>query len=85
VDVSLAALRMFNGGSILTDYIVFLCPDCSSPRYAKHGQKTADCFLCGAKIQLTDKKIRILFRTSNIENAIAAVKKIKEKQKNQRL
>ncbi|MBS7657277.1 DUF1922 domain-containing protein [Candidatus Bathyarchaeota archaeon] len=73
---------MIRRGLVLTDYIVFLCPDCSSPRYAKWGQKTAECFMCGAKIQLTNKRIRILFRTNNVENAVDAVKKIKEKQKN---
>ena len=66
----------------MVSYIVFLCPDCSFPRYAKEGQKTAECFMCGNKIQLNDKRTRILLKTKKVDEAVTAVKKFKENQRN---
>ncbi len=64
-------------------YVVFLCPYCSFPRYAREGQKTVECFICGSKISLKNKKTRMLLKTKELDKAITAVKKIKENRQGQ--
>jgi len=60
-------------------YLVFLCPRCGMPRYAREEQKTAKCFSCGFQIPLNPRKIRILLRTESSRIAREAVEKYKEK------
>ena len=60
-------------------YIVLLCPRCGSVRYAKEGQKTAQCLRCGYKIPLNPLKVKILLRTRSREAAVEAVKRFKVK------
>jgi len=60
-------------------YIVFICPRCGMPRYAREGQKTAKCFYCGFQILLNPLKIRILLRTESSRIARETVEKYKEK------
>ena len=54
-----------------------MCPRCGSVRYARKGQKTALCFKCGYRMAVDPFKIRILFKTARIEEAIAALEKHK--------
>jgi len=58
-------------------YIVFLCPRCGMPRYAREGQKTAECFYCGLQIKISSAKIRILARTEDSRTAREIVEKLK--------
>lgn len=60
-------------------YVVFLCPRCGLPRYARIGQKSAKCFGCGGRIVLSSHNIRILLKTRDVNEAIEAVKRYKEK------
>ncbi|MFQ6081724.1 MAG: hypothetical protein ACE5OW_08660 [Candidatus Bathyarchaeia archaeon] len=46
-------------------------------RYAREGQKTVRCFKCGYRTTIEPSKIRILFKTTRIKEAIAAVEKYK--------
>jgi len=46
-------------------------------RYAKHGQRTAECFRCGFKVKLESPETRILLRTERMAEAIEAVKRYK--------
>ena len=54
-----------------------MCPRCGSVRYAREGQKTARCFKCGYRMTIDPSKIRILFKTARVKEAIAAVEKYK--------
>ena len=60
-------------------YIVFICPRCGMPRYAREGQKTAKCLYCGFRISLNPLKVRILLRTESSRIAREAVEKYKAK------
>lgn len=58
-------------------YIVFICPNCGTPRYAEAGQKTALCFGCGRQIRLDPGRIRILFRGEGRQEAVEALRRYK--------
>ena len=60
-------------------YVVFLCPRCGTPRYAREDQKTAKCFFCGFRIPLDPRKTRILHRVGSLRVAREIVEKYKEK------
>ncbi|RJS90189.1 DUF1922 domain-containing protein [Candidatus Bathyarchaeota archaeon] len=70
--------------SLRLRYIVFLCPRCGMPRYAKEGQKTAKCFFCGFRIPLDPRKTRILFRVESSRAAREIVEKYKERNRRYR-
>ncbi|MCS7119862.1 MAG: DUF1922 domain-containing protein [Candidatus Bathyarchaeota archaeon] len=58
-------------------YLIFSCPRCGAVRYAKQGQRTAECFTCGLKISIQDSRTKVLLRTDRLDEAIEAVKKYK--------
>jgi len=61
----------------LEGYLVFVCPRCGAVRYAKEGQKAAQCFRCGFRIPLGSPKTRILVKTRTVDEAIEAVRSYK--------
>jgi len=60
-------------------YIVFICPRCGTPRYAREGQKTAKCFSCEFRVPLDPLKTRILLRTESLRIARETVEQYKAK------
>jgi len=54
-----------------------MCPRCGSLRYARESQKTALCFKCGYCMTVDPFKIRVLFKTTRAEEAMAALEKYK--------
>lgn len=58
-------------------YLVFMCPKCGYVRYAKEGQKSAKCFKCEKRTIIDPARVRIVFRTDKIEEAIATVQRIR--------
>ncbi|RLI13486.1 DUF1922 domain-containing protein [Candidatus Bathyarchaeota archaeon] len=58
-------------------YIIFLCPRCGMPRYAREGQKTAKCFYCGLQIRISSARIRVLARAEDSRTAREIVEKYK--------
>jgi len=59
-------------------YLLFLCPKCGEPRYAKDGQKTAICFKCAYRILLERGRIRILFQTEKRREVIETLQQYKK-------
>jgi DNA-directed RNA polymerase subunit M/transcription elongation factor TFIIS len=73
-------LRATDKGLIIDLYLVFVCPKCGSLRYAREGQKRAVCFKCSYQIPVDPRKIRIVYKTAEKEQAIDVLQKMKMKQ-----
>jgi len=63
----------------MSGYLVFLCPRCGTPRYARENHKNVKCFRCDYVIQLRAHSIRIISRTKESVEAMEIVKRYKQK------
>ncbi|MHA1410309.1 MAG: DUF1922 domain-containing protein [Candidatus Odinarchaeia archaeon] len=61
-------------------YKVIMCPHCKTPFYIKTGQKTKKCPSCNKT--LTIEKIKVIYSTDDVEDALTKVIHLKNPKKN---